>query len=141
MATQPLTASIVRESRDFEHNPELMLAHVSGIVDDLLLVTSRDQWPAAELVSLVGCLREGVLERVAHEEREFIDLDQSDRSMAHLKRDHVRLRAATEVLARVAAGEGTRSSAQVAAMARGLLMQLRRHLGAEKAFSPQRPRR
>jgi hypothetical protein len=141
MVTQPVNASLVHESRDFEHDPELMLAHVSGIIDELLLVTSRDQWPAAELVSLVGCLREGVLERVAHEERELIDFDQSDRSVAHLHRDHARLRAATEVLARVAAGEGTRSSAHVAAMARSLLMQLRRHLGAEKVFLPQRPRR
>jgi hypothetical protein len=141
MVASPVLASTVLEPHGFDHDPDLVLAHVTCVTDDLLRVTARDEWPARELKLLVECLRAGVLERVAHEERELIDLGESDHSVAHLKRDHVRLRAATEVMARAAAGEGTTSPAHVAAMARALLMQLRRHLGAEQALRPRKPRR
>jgi len=141
MVTLPVLNPVVHEPDDFEHDPELVLAHVTCVINDLLRATEKDQWPGRELHSLVDCLREGVLERVAHEEREFIDVDEADHSVAHLKRDHVRLRAATEVMARAAAGEGTTSPAHVAALSRALLMQLRRHLRAERALRPRANRR
>lgn len=52
-------------------------------------------------------------------------------TVAGLARDHARLRAAAELLARAAAGEQPMSRAQLAAAVRGFVAQLDRHLRTE----------
>lgn len=108
-----------------------LLGEVAQRVDAILLVTGRDRWPAPELDSLVRYLREQVLPHAEREERQSWSAHVSPSQRVRLGRDHDRLRAATAVLSRSDAGEGNRSPAQLAATARSLLIQLRRHLAVE----------
>jgi hypothetical protein len=111
---------------------EQLLSQVSLRVADLLTMTAVDQWPKLELQTLVGYLRAEVSRQAAHEEQGIFRDHPTSPHVAQLNRDHVRLRAGTEVLARAAAGEGSRSTAQLAATARSLLVQLQRHVVAEE---------
>src|SRR5690242_3125915 len=108
-----------------------LLADVAVRVNDLVRVTEVGEWPALELRSLVRYLRSDVLPQAAREEHGCY-VGASPAQIAQLKRDHVRLRAATEVLAQAAAGEGNRSSAQLLSAARSVFRQLQRHIGAEQ---------
>ncbi len=109
-----------------------MLERVTALVDDVLNATIEGCWPSAELGALVGYLRADVLPRAQHEEREVLSHRVNGADRAQLLRDHRRLREATAVLARAAAGEGTQSPAHIAATARGVLDQLDRHLASER---------
>jgi hemerythrin-like domain-containing protein len=108
-----------------------MLAGVAVRVDVLVRVAEADEWPTPELKSLVRYLQSDVLQQATREEQECY-AGASAAQIAHLGRDHARLRAATEILARAAAGEGSRSVAHLAATARSLFSQLQRHVGAEQ---------
>lgn len=110
----------------------LLLGQVAVRVEDLLAGTAEDRWPGRELQALLGYLRTEVLAQAAGEEGLLFPAHDPPPGFARLSRDHVRLRAGTEVLARVAAGEGTRSPAQLAVTARDLLTQLECHLIAEE---------
>lgn len=109
-----------------------LLQQVGLLVDEVLQATVEGRWPDTELVALVGCLRADVLLRAQHEECEVFALRVNGANHAQLIRDHRRLREATAVLARAAAGEGTKSPADVAATARSVLAQLDRHLASER---------
>jgi uncharacterized protein (DUF2249 family) len=108
----------------------LLLEQVAMRARDLLTAIAGDRWPARELQALVGYLRAEVLRQAADQERLF-PARQPAEGFARLTRDHVRLRAATEVLAQ-AASAGMGSRAQLAATVRDLLTQLERHLAAEE---------
>ena len=112
--------------------PAELLGRVAALVDDVLEATIAGRCPQPELVALVGHLRVEVLPRAAHEEREIFMRRVNPGYRAQQHRDHRRLREATEVLARAAAGEGSRSAAHVAATARSVLSQLDRHLTTEQ---------
>lgn len=109
-----------------------LLERVAVLVDQVLQATIDGRWPDDELVALVSCLRTEVLPRARHEECEMFARKLNGADRAQLVRDHRRLREATAVLARAAAGEGTRSPAHLAATARGVLAQLDRHLASER---------
>ncbi|MGH3269130.1 MAG: hemerythrin domain-containing protein [Trebonia sp.] len=108
----------------------LLLEQVDIRARDLLKAITADRWPARELQALVGYLRAEVLRQATDQERLFPARPAAD-GFARMARDHVRLRAATEVLAQ-AASAGTGSRAQLAATTRDLLTQLERHLAAEE---------
>ena len=110
----------------------LLLEQVAIRARDLLTAIAGDRWPARELQALVGYLRAEVLRQAADQERLF-PARQPAEGFARLTRDHVRLRAATEVLAQ-AASAGTGSRAQLAATVRDLLTQFEQHLAAEEGL-------
>ncbi|MGH3182342.1 MAG: hemerythrin domain-containing protein [Streptosporangiaceae bacterium] len=107
-----------------------LLEQVAMRARDLLKAIAGDRWPARELRALVGYLRAEVLRQAADQERLFPAGPAAD-GFARLARDHVRLRAGTEVLAQ-AASVGTGSRAQLAAATRDLLTQFERHLASEE---------
>jgi uncharacterized protein (DUF2249 family) len=93
-----------------------------------------------ELAALAGYAQAEVLRQASDEEALLFPAVPS-RKVAGLARDHVRLRSAADLLARVAAGEQPMSPAQVAAVARDFAAQLERHLRAEdKLLASQRAR-
>jgi hypothetical protein len=92
---------------------------VSGVV----AANELGHWPAAELAALLGCLQQQVLPQLA--------AHQAVTSSARVSRDHARLHAAIAVLERISEGEAGRSADQLTATARGVLVQVRRHLAAE----------
>ncbi|HEX7105217.1 MAG TPA: hypothetical protein VF218_04565 [Acidothermaceae bacterium] len=121
-----------RQCVNLAAEPADLLDRVATLVGDVLDATVTGRWPQVELGALVACLRAEVLPRAQHEECEVFARKVSPADRAQLHRDHRRLREATEVLARAAAGEGSRSTAHVAATARSLLAQLERHLASER---------
>lgn len=108
-----------------------LLGQVASRVDAVLAVARRDCWPAVELRSLVRYLNDDVLSHAAREEHLLWAKRVTPSGRMQLRRDHDRLRAATAVLARLDEGEGSRSPAVLAATARSVLVQFRRHLTVE----------
>nr|MDQ2876736.1 hemerythrin domain-containing protein [Actinomycetota bacterium] len=92
---------------------------------------AEGRWPARELAALAGYLRAEVLRQAGDEEWLLFPARPAP-DFARLERDHERLRAGTEVLEQAAAGGGMHSRAQVAAVTRDILAQLRDHLAAEE---------
>ena len=86
--------------------------------------------PTAELAALAGYAQAEVLRQVSDEEALLFPAVPAQ-TAAGLTRDHVRLRAAAELLARAAAGEQPMNSAQLAATVRNFVAQLERHLRNE----------
>jgi len=121
------------------HRPALTLAeeHVlllwqfTSSAEKLLAAAEQGRWPGAELASLAGYARAEVLRQVSDEEALLFPAVPSQ-TAAGLARDHVRLRAAAELLARVSAGEQPMSPAQLAAAVRDFVAQLERHLRNEE---------
>lgn len=105
-----------------------LFGKVAAIVNELQTAAVEDRWPPPELRSLIDCLRTDVLSQAAQEESQwwFRSVE-----VARLSRDHARLRASVEALARTADGEGSHSREQLAATIRSLLLQLQRHLQRE----------
>lgn len=97
----------------------------------LLAVVSCGGWPGAELAALAAYARAEVLRQASDEERLLFPARRSE-AVTRLARDHARLRAKTELLARAAAGEQLFSPGQLAAAARDLVGQLERHMSAEE---------
>lgn len=79
----------------------LLLQQVTVSAEKLLTATDRDRWPAAELAALAECARAEVLRQVSDEEALLFPAAPAQ-TVAGLARDHVRLRAAAELLARAA---------------------------------------
>lgn len=104
-----------------------LFSKVAAMVSDLETATAEDRWPPPELRSLIDCLRTDVLSQAAHEEQRWF----GSVGVARLSRDHARLRAGVEALARTADGEGSHSREQLAATVQSLLLQLQRHLQCE----------
>ncbi len=109
----------------------LLLWQVTASAEKLLTAVERGRWPGAELAALAGYAQAEVLRQVSDEETLLFPAVPAQ-AAAGLARDHVRLRAAAELLARAAAGEQPLSPAQLAAAVRGFTVQLERHLHNEE---------
>lgn len=108
----------------------LLLWQVTESAGKLLTATERGRWPGAELAALAGYARAEVLRQASDEEALLFPAVPAQ-TAAGLARDHVRLRAAAELLSRAAAGEQAMSPAQVATAVRDFVVQLERHLRNE----------
>ena len=108
----------------------LLLWQVTASAEKLLTATAHSRWPRAELAALAGYVQAEVLRQVSDEEALLFPAAPAQ-TAAGLARDHVRLRAAAELLARAAAGEQSMSPAQLAAAVRDFVAQLARHLRNE----------
>jgi hypothetical protein len=108
----------------------LLLWQVTASAEKLLTATEHGQWPGAELAALAGYARAEVLRQVSDEEALLFPAVPAQTATG-LARDHVRLRAAAELLARAASGEQPMSPAQLAAAVRDFVVQLERHLRNE----------
>ena len=108
----------------------LLLWQVTASAEKLLTAAEHGRWPGAELAALAGYAQAEVLRQVSDEETLLFPAVPSQ-TAAGLARDHVRLRAAAELLARAAAGEQPMSTAQLAAAVRDFVVQLERHLRNE----------
>ena len=108
----------------------LLLWQVTASAEKLLTATEHGRWPGAELAALAGYAQAEVLRQVSDEEALLFPAVPAQ-TVAGLARDHVRLRAAAELLARAAAGEQPMSPAQLAAAVRDFVVQLERHLRNE----------
>src|SRR5512146_1625520 len=111
----------------------LLLWQVTASAEKLLTATERGRWPGAELAALAGYAQAEVLRQVSDEEALVFPAVPAEEA-AGLARDHVRLRAAAELLARAAAGEQPMSTARLAAAVRDFTVQLERHLRNEDAL-------
>ncbi|MDQ2816496.1 MAG: hemerythrin domain-containing protein [Actinomycetota bacterium] len=108
----------------------LLLWQVTASAEKLLTATEHGLWPGTELAALAGYAQAEVLRQVSDEEALLFPAVPAQ-TVAGLARDHVRLRAAAELLARAAAGEQPMSPAQLAAAVRDFVVQLERHLRNE----------
>lgn len=109
----------------------LLLCQVTARAAELLTAAAGGRWPTAELASLAGYLRAELLRQASDEE--VLLFPASDASAAgRLARDHARLRAGAELLARAAAGEQILSPGQLAAAIRDFIDQLEYHMSAEE---------
>lgn len=107
----------------------LLLCQVTARAEELLTAAANGRWPAAELASLAGYLRTELLRQLSDEE--VLLFPASDAPAAsRLARDHARLRAGAELLARAAAGEQILSPGQLAAAIRDFIDQLEYHMSA-----------
>jgi uncharacterized protein (DUF2249 family) len=110
----------------------LLLEQVAIRAEDVLTAAAGNRWPAQELRRLLGYVRAEVLRQAGDEEMLLFAPCGASTGLARLKRDHVRLRRATEVLERAAAGEAVWPLGRVAAVTRDLVCQLERHLAEEE---------
>ena len=108
----------------------LLLWQVTASAEKLLTAAEHGRWPGAELAALAGYAQAEVLRQVSDEEALLFPAVPAQ-TAAGLARDHVRLRAAAELLARAAAGDQPMSPAQLAAAVRDFVVQLERHLRNE----------
>lgn len=108
----------------------LLLWQVTASAEKLLAATEQGRWPGTELAALAGYAQAEVL-RQASDEEVLLFPAVPDQRVAGLARDHVRLRAAADMLARAAAGEQPMALAQLAAAVRAFVAQLDRHLRNE----------
>ena len=100
-----------------------MLRELTCRVAEVIAAGEAGRWPETELAALLECLQRQILPQIT--------VHQAASPSARVDRDHTRLHAAVAVLQRVSAGEAGRSADQLAATARGVLAQVRRHLSAE----------
>ena len=119
----------------------LLLRQITSRARDVLAAATDGQWPAAELASLAGYARAELLRQAAEEEALLFPASPPPIT-ARLARDHVRLRAVTDLLTRAAAGEQNLSPGQLAVATRDFVDQLEYHLSAEEKLlaSGQAPR-
>jgi uncharacterized protein (DUF2249 family) len=116
----------------------LLLGQVATRAGNLLAVVSRGGWPGAELAALAGYAQAEVLRHASDEERLLFPAGRSE-TITRLARDHARLRAGTDLLARAAAGEQRLSPGELAAATRDFVGQLEHHMRAEeKTLAAQR---
>jgi hypothetical protein len=128
---QPGPAGLTgRPARTLAEEHVLVLWQVTSSAEKLLSAIEHGQWPGAELTALAGYTRAEVLRQVSDEEA-LLFPSVPAQTAAGLARDHVRLRAAAELLTRAAAGEQPMAPAQLAAVIRDFVTQLERHLRDE----------
>lgn len=109
----------------------LLLWQVTASADKLLAVAEHGRWPGTELTALAGYARAEVLRQVSDEEVLLFPAAPAQ-TAAGLARDHVRLRAAAELLTRAASGEQPMAPDQLATTVRDFVTQLGRHLRSEE---------
>ena len=109
----------------------LLLGQVTARARELLAVVSRGGWPGAELAALAGYAQAEVLRHASDEETLLFPAGRSE-AATRLARDHARLRAGIELLARAAAGEQLLSPGGLAAATRDFVGQLEHHMRAEE---------
>ena len=109
----------------------LLLWQVTARAEELVTAAASGQWPAAELASLAGYTHAEVLRQASDEEVLLFPANSSPVT-ARLARDHARLRAGAELLARAAAGEQLLSPGQLAVATRDFVDQLEYHMSAEE---------
>ena len=114
---------------DGEH--AVLLGQVAARATEVLAAAARGRWPRAELEALLGYARAEVLRQASEEEMLLFPAGASA-AAARLARDHARLRACTETLARSASGEQALSLGELAAATRDFVCQLERHLRTEE---------
>lgn len=128
---QPGPASVAgRPSLTLAEEHALVLWQVTTSAEKLLSAAEHGRWPGAELTVLASYAGAEVL-RQASDEEALLFPGVPAQTAARLARDHVRLRAAAELLTRAAAGEQPMSPAQLAAVVRDFVTQLGRHLRNE----------
>ena len=120
-----------RPSLTLAEEHALVLWQVTTSAEKLLTATEHGRWPGAELTALAGYARAEVLRQASDEEATLFPVVPAQ-TVAGLARDHVRLRAAAELLTRAAAGEHPLDPAQLAATVRGFVTQLEPHLRNEE---------
>jgi len=104
----------------------LVLWQVMTSAEKLVTAAEQGRWPGAELTALAGYARAEVL-RQASDEEALLFPGVPAQTAARLARDHVRLRAAAELLTRAAAGEQPMAPAQLTVVVRDFVTQLERH--------------
>jgi uncharacterized protein (DUF2249 family)/hemerythrin-like domain-containing protein len=110
-----------------------LLREVSARAEVLLRETAEDRWPILPLRELVDYLHLEVLQQVVDEEwLLFRSAYHAPDELARLRREHLELRLAIDVLAQAAAGAGDLSPQQLAATTQDLLVRLEEHLAAEE---------
>ncbi len=109
----------------------LLLWQVKVRAGALQAAAARGEWPAAELASLAGYAQAELLRQAAGEEALLFPAS-GPPATTRLARDHARLRAATELLTRAAAGEQVLSPGQLAVTARDFVDQLQNHMRTEE---------
>ncbi len=110
----------------------LLLWQVSARADELLTAAAEGRWPGAELAALARYAEAEVLRQASDEEALLFPAAAAGQVTA-LARDHVRLRAAADLLARAASGEQPMSASQLAVVVRDFVVQLDRHLRSEES--------
>jgi uncharacterized protein (DUF2249 family) len=110
-----------------------LLSEVSARADVLVREAAEDRWPILPLRELVDYLHLEVLQQVVDEEwLLFRSAYHAPEELAQLRREHLELRLAIDVLAQAAAGGGDLSPQQLAAITQDLLVWLQKHLAAEE---------
>ncbi len=130
---------LVIETADVTPQPPLTLAEEHVLLlwqlvaraEELLAAATDGRWPGAELTALAGYAQAEVRRQAADEEALLFPAVPSQEATG-LARDHVRLRAAAELLERAAAGEQLLSPSQLTAAVRDFIAQFERHLRREE---------
>jgi uncharacterized protein (DUF2249 family) len=112
---------------------EQLMTEVSRRAGVVLSETEDGRWPILALRELVDYLHLEVLQQVVDEEwLLFRSASHAPDELAGLRRDHLELRLAIDVLAQAAAGGGEMSPQQLAVTTQDLLARLEQHLAAEE---------
>ena len=109
----------------------LVLWQVTTSAEKLLSATEHGRWPGAELTALAGYARAEVLRQAADEEALLFSAVPAQ-TAAGLAQDHVRLRAAAELLTLADSGGQPMTPAQLAVVVRDFVTELKRHLRSEE---------
>lgn len=113
----------------------LLMREVTARAQAVITGVGEDRWPESQLRELLNYLHLEVLRQVLEEEwLLFRAVRPASDQLARLRRDHLELRVAVEVLDQAAATAGSAegmSPRQLSAITRDLLAQLEAHLAAE----------
>jgi len=129
--TQGSAGPTVRPPLALAEEHALLLWQITARAEELIAAIADGGWPGVELAALAGYAQAEVLRQASDEETLLFAVTPA-RDVAGLARDHARLRAAAELLARAAAGEQPMSPGQVAITVRDFVAQLERHLRTEE---------
>jgi uncharacterized protein (DUF2249 family) len=111
----------------------LLLREVCARAEVLLGEAEQGRWPAQALRALVDYLHLEVLQQVVDEESLlFRSAYHAPEELARLRREHLELRLAIDVLAQAAADGSTLTPQRLAITTRDLLARLEKHLVAEE---------
>jgi uncharacterized protein (DUF2249 family) len=126
-----VTASHVAPTLSEEHAH--LFRELSTRADDVLREADQGGWPERQLYEFVNYLQlEGLREIVDEEWLLFSSAYHASDDLARLRRDHLELRLAIDVLAQAAMARAGMSPKQLAGQVRDLLAQIREHLTAEE---------
>lgn len=116
-----------------------LLRNVIARADEVLTMAATSRWPGSELARLIDYLRSELISQTRIEEQLlFADPEgSSSEAISRLVRDHVHLRYALEDLTDCTGDHSRRDTESVAETVRGLVTQLREHLGQEREVVSQ----